>query len=311
MFFANPFTLKKQGVLGMNQRNVTYINHLNPRKYLPLVDNKLNTKKIAEEAGISVPKLLKTIQYQAELKELGSYLKTLNSFVLKPCNGSGGKGILIITKRKGNLFKKNSGEYIALREIYYHASNIISGLYSLGGKNDVVMIEALVEFDPIFEPYSYEGVPDVRVVLYKGYPAMAMLRCSTSQSDGKANLHQGAVGVGLNMKNGKALSAVLFDKPIKIHPDTQHSFTNLQVPYWKKILELAASCYEITHLGYLGVDIVIDKNLGPLILELNARPGLAIQIANNEGEVPRFKKIDTQNSEITSKKRALFSMKNF
>ncbi len=311
MFFANPFTLRKRGVLGMNDRNINYINPLNPRKYLPLVDNKLNTKKIAEEAGISVPKLLKTMKYQAELKELGVYLKTLNAFVIKPCSGSGGKGILVITKRKGNVFRKNSGEYISLREIYYHASNIISGLYSLGGKNDVVMIEALVEFDPIFEPYSYEGVPDVRVVLYKGYPAMAMLRCSTSQSDGKANLHQGAVGVGLNMKNGKALSAVQFNQPIKVHPDTQQDFTKLQVPYWKEILHLAASCYEITHLGYLGVDIVIDKNLGPLILELNARPGLAIQIANKEGELPRFKKIDTQLTTVSSKKRVAFSMKNF
>jgi len=39
----------------------------------------------------------------------------------------------------------------------------------------------------------------------------------------------------------------------------------------------------MTGLGYLGVDIVLDKAYGPMLLELNARPGLAIQVANQAG----------------------------
>jgi len=173
------------------------------------------------------------------------------------------------------------------------------------------MIETLVEFDPIFDRYSYEGVPDIRVIIYKGYPAMAMLRCSTQESDGKANLHQGAVGVGIDMASGKALFAVQHGTPVTKHPDTGYDFSELQIPHWEKMLSLAASCYEVTHLGYLGVDIVLDKNLGPLILELNARPGLAIQIANRIGALKRFDMIDTQLGKADITDRVKFSMDHF
>ncbi len=63
-----------------------------------------------------------------------------------------------------------------------------------------------------------------------------------------------------------------------------------------RILEIAASCYELTGLGYIGVDIVLDKVHGPQMLELNARPGLNIQIANREGLLHRYKAIENKAS---------------
>ena len=309
--FANPFKLKALGVLGMNKRNIHYIGPNNDRKNYPLVDNKLKTKIIAQNAGIAVPKLLNTVENQSQLRNLKEMLAGLDSFVVKPSQGSGGKGILVIVRREGESFFKPNGQRLELRDIQRDISNILSGLYSLGGKRDVAMIEKLVDFDPIFARYSYEGVPDIRIIIYKGYPAMAMLRCSTRKSDGKANLHQGAVGVGLDIATGKALFAVQNGIPVTHHPDTGYDFSELEIPYWKKILTLAASCYEVTQLGYLGVDIVLDKNLGPLILELNARPGLAIQIANRIGAVKRYDVIDTQKEQADASQRVEFSMTHF
>ena len=309
--FANPFTLKKLGILGMNQRNIHYIGAQNNRKYYPLVDNKLKTKVVAQNAGIAVPELLVTIERQSQLRNLENMLIGLDKFVLKPAQGSGGKGILVIIKREGDDFIKPNGQRLQLRDIQRDISNILSGLYSLGGKPDVAMIETLVEFDPIFERYSYEGVPDIRVIVYKGFPAMAMLRCSTKESDGKANLHQGAVGVGIDMASGKSLFSVQNGMPVTHHPDTGYDFSELEIPYWEEILTLAASCYEVTHLGYLGADIVLDKNLGPLILELNARPGLAIQIANRTGAVKRYDVIDKQPANLDVMQRVKFSMNHF
>ena len=309
--FANPFKLKKLGILGMNKRNIHYIGAQNDRKYYPLVDNKLKTKVVAQDAGIAVPKLLVTIERHSQLSHLEKMLTGLDKFVVKPAQGSGGKGILVIVKRQNDEFIKPNGQRLQLRDVQRDISNILSGLYSLGGKPDVAMIETLVEFDPIFERYSYEGVPDIRVIIYKGFPAMAMLRCSTRESDGKANLHQGAVGVGIDMASGKSLFAVQHGKPVTDHPDTGYDFSELEIPYWEKILTLAASCYEVTHLGYLGADIVLDKNLGPLILELNARPGLAIQIANRIGAVKRYDVIDKQPEGLDVSNRVKFSMNHF
>jgi len=311
MWFANPFKLKKQGVLGMNKRNIFYIGEHNDRKNYPLVDNKLKTKIVAKKAHINVPELFGTIEMQSQIKKLEELLKPYDGFVIKPSQGSGGKGILVIVDRKDEYFIKPSGEHITLSEIRQHVSNTLSGLYSLGGKPDVAMVEKLVEFDPIFNKYSFEGVPDIRVILYKGYPAMAMLRCSTKASDGKANLHQGAVGVGIDMATGKALYAVQNDQPITKHPDTGYDFSELAIPHWKNILKLSALCYDVTRLGYMGVDIVLDKKLGPLILEMNARPGLAIQIANQIGALKRFDAIDNESPYVDADVKVNYAIQNF
>jgi len=184
---ASVSKLKKKGILGMNRRNVQYISKYNDRRNYPLVDNKLKTKVIAQKAGIAVPGMIGTIKYQHEVKKIGEQLEGFSGFVIKPAQGSAGKGILVIVNRDGDEFIKPNGSRVSFRDINRHVSNILSGLYSLGGKYDVAMIETLVEFDPVFDRYSYEGVPDIRVVVYRGFPAMAMLRCSTKESDGKAN----------------------------------------------------------------------------------------------------------------------------
>jgi len=310
--FCRPSQLRERGILGMNERNSWYIGNFNDRQNYPLVDNKLKTKRLAEDAHIAVPELLAVVRSQHEASKAAKLLSNLNDFVIKPAQGSGGKGILVIVDREGDHFIKPSGERVTLLDIQRDLSNILGGLYSLGGKPDVAMIEARVEFDPVFADYSYEGVPDVRVITFLGYPVMAMLRLATHASDGKANLHQGAVGVGLDLATGRGLNAVQFDRPIDRHPDTGIPFDALTVPHWDAILHLAASCYEVTELGYMGCDIVLDKNKGPLILEMNARPGLAIQIANDCGLNPRLEQLEKEAKRRASvKERVAYAVKEF
>ncbi|CAG37056.1 alpha-L-glutamate ligase-like protein [Desulfotalea psychrophila] len=312
MFFASPAQLKKAGIVGMNRRNVVLIAQNNPRKLYPLVDDKLKTKVILAKAGISAPRLLGVVKTQGNVRELEAFLETCPPFVIKPARGSGGKGILVIGGRDGKAFLKPGGARVTLQEVKRHASNTLSGLFSLGGNNDVAMIEEMVEFSSAFTGFSYQGVPDIRVIVYKGYPIMAMTRLSTEDSDGKANLHQGAVGVGIDIGTGHALKAVQFDRPVTRHPDTGKDLSTFSVPDWSAFVDLAARCYEITGLGYLGVDIVLDMNKGPMILELNARPGLAIQVANGYGLQPRVDLIDGEGQKRRSPSaRALFAMETF
>ena len=281
--FASPKKLSQAGVLGMNARNYNFISKLNKRSLYPLVDNKVKTKELACKHGISTPDLIGVIEYQHEVKNILDMIKDKNEFVIKPAQGSGGKGVLVIKDYHDGIFTTASGRKINYNEVYQHISNVLSGLYSLGGKYDAALIEELVHFSDIFKDFSYQGVPDVRIIVYKGYPAMTMMRLATQASGGRANLHQGAVGVGLDIQTGKALNAVMRNMPIKTHPDTNSDLTKLVVPFWKEHLEIGAKAYDMTGLGYIGADIVLDKNKGPMMLELNARPGLAIQVANGFG----------------------------
>jgi alpha-L-glutamate ligase-like protein len=307
-FFDQIKKLRERGVIGMNYRNIELIGRYNERSKYPLVDNKLITKKIAKEAGIAVTELYGKIEWQSQLARLHEILAPYDSFVIKPVHGSGGKGIVVITHREDDLFIRANGSSMTLTEVHTHITNILSGLYSLGGRYDIAIIEKMVEFDPVFQNYSYEGVPDVRLIVYKGYPMMAMMRCPTNESNGKANLHQGAIGVGIDIATGKAINAVQHNHPVYIHPNTNHDFSDLKIPHWEELLKIGAKCYEMTGLGYLGADIVFDKNVGPLLLELNARPGLAIQIANDKGEYHRVKRIDEERQERNADERVAFSM---
>lgn len=299
--------------MGMNQRNSGYVGRYNPRRLYPLVDNKLKTKIIAREANVTTPALLGVISMQAEVENVANFIENTSGFVIKPAKGSGGKGILVVTKIENGRYYKPNGSEETLAEIKRHVTDILAGLFSLGGSADVAVVEGLIQFDSAFDGFSFEGVPDVRVIVFKGFPVMAMMRLSTAASDGKANLHQGAVGVGIDIGTGRAINAVQFDMPIERHPDTDKELKLLNVPKWERLIYLASSCYEMSGMGYLGTDMVLDRDLGPMLLELNARPGLAIQIANGTGILPRLKLIESLKDaeKMSVEERVAFAKKHF
>ncbi|MDN3526425.1 alpha-L-glutamate ligase-like protein [Halomonas sabkhae] len=311
MNWTTPGKLRTKGIIGMNRRNIHYIGRYNDRRLYPLVDDKLQTKLLAQRYNITTPALIGTVSTQFGIKHMRRILDGHSGFVIKPAKGSGGKGILVIERLEGEHYVKPSGTHLTLRDVERHVSNILSGLYSLGGSPDVALVEGLIDFDESFSAYTYEGVPDIRVIVFKGYPVMAMMRLSTAASDGKANLHQGAVGVGIDIASGQAIRGVQFDRSRHDHPDTGHELASLHIDNWRTLLELAASCHEMTSLGYLGTDMVLDRQHGPMLLELNARPGLAIQMANGEGLRNRLDLIEQQADGVPPAQRVDFAQHHF
>jgi alpha-L-glutamate ligase-like protein len=292
----NPFAiarhLRRIGLLGINRRNAGYVLMHNPRKYFPRVDDKLITKQLAIAAGLPVPELYAVIREEHEIAELHETLKSREQFVMKPAHGSGGDGILVVVGRRGDKYRRSNGHLMSRGDFEHHLSNALSGLFSLGGHPDHLLVEQCVQFDPIFDQVSYKGVPDIRIIVFMGYPVMAMIRLPTRLSDGKANLHQGAIGVGIDIPTGKTRRGVWGTEIIGEHPDTEHSIVGLDIPHWDELLHMASRCHELSGLGYVGVDFVLDRNDGPMILELNARPGLSIQIANGNGLQLRLEKVE-------------------
>ncbi len=275
--------LRRNGVIGINERNVRFVNALNERKFLIRVDDKELTKELANAADIPTPTLYGVIKNARDMKRLPEFIGHADGFVIKPAMGSQGKGIIVVESPLKGGWRLASGRRVDMEAMTYQINNMLSGMYSLGGQPDKALIEYRVKFDDVFGQVSYKGVPDIRVIVLKGVPVFAMLRLPTSESDGKANLHKGGVGVGLDLATGITQRAMQFDQLIDIHPDTAHPLEGIQTPYWDEILLMAAKSYDVTGLGYVGVDVVLDRERGPLLLELNARPGISIQIANRKG----------------------------
>lgn len=306
--------LRRNGVIGMNRRNAEFLLPYNARRLYPLVDDKLQTKQLALAAGIDVPPLYGVVEIERQVRELPGMLAEHRDFVIKPAHGSGGQGILVIDDQRKGRYRKPGGNWIDGSSLRHHVSNILGGVYSLGGQQDKALIEYRVRFDPVFERISYLGVPDIRIVVFLGVPVMAMVRLPTRLSGGRANLHQGAIGAGIDIKTGETLSAVWFNDIIDEHPDTGNTVSGVTIPHWHKLLELASRCHDLTGLGYIGVDFVLDASKGPLMLEMNARPGLNIQVANHSGLYARLKRVEQEKAAgqlVTTESRIGFAKDHF
>jgi alpha-L-glutamate ligase-like protein len=284
--------LRTGGVLGINARNANYVLQHNPRRLYPLVDDKILCKARLKAHGIAVPEQLGVVRGQYQAGALARRLRTLDAFAIKPATGTGGDGVLVTLGRRGRDWLSPGGQLLSLADIQYHVSGILAGMYSLAGQLDAALIEELVRTDPALHPIAPEGVPDIRVIVFRGVPVMAMMRLPTRRSGGKANLHQGAIGAGIDMQTGITLSAVMQHDIVDQHPDTGALIAGFRVSGWRALIQLSARCFDAIPLGYLGVDIVLDERHGPLVLELNARPGLAIQIANRSGLQHRLSYVD-------------------
>lgn len=267
-------------ILGMNARNLEYIRPYNKRRAVRLADNKLKTKRVLGKIGIPVPGLYKVIRNRLDLERF-DWESLPRSFVLKPNTGLGGEGIMVVYGRKKNGNWINaSGQELSIADFKAHIRDILDGRYSISGDPDIAFFEERLKKTKKFRRLCYKGTPDIRIIVHNKVPVMAMMRLPTKHSEGKANLHLGGVGVGVNISTGITKTAIQYDRIINTVPGTNRILSGIKIPHWQQILKLAVEAQVSSRLGFLGADVVLDRNRGPVLLELNARPGLSIQIAN-------------------------------
>lgn len=268
-------------ILGLNARNLEYIFKLNPRKSIKIVKNKLLTKYILKKHGFPIPKTYFKISNTKELYNF-DFNKLPDSFVLKPNLGYGGNGIIIVYSKTKNkkYWISSGGKKLKEDVLKLHIFKILEGAYT-ENKKDIAFFEERVKLEKTFKPFTFKGgIPDIRIIVYKGFPVMGMLRIPTEFSEGRANLALGAIGCGIDFKTGTLTHGILWSKPIDYFYKTRILIKGIKIPYFREILLLSVKTAEVFKLGYCGVDIAIDRERGPLVLELNAWPGLKIQLAN-------------------------------
>lgn len=284
--------VKTKDILGINARSSEYL-RLNKKKARLRADDKLVTKKILRRALIPHPKLLGKIKNQLEIEQF-DWLQLKTGFVIKPVQGLEGGGILLVKKpaKLAGEWILVGGRKVSTEDLKLHAMDIVEGRFSRNNIPDTVMIEELVKTHRKFKKISSGGAPDVRIIMFNRVPIMAMLRLPTEESSGKANLHQGALGLGIDIATGITTYGVYRGQRIKYFPGTQKKVNGITVPEWNKVLQMAVETQIASDLGYLAVDMLIDPELGPLVLELNDQPGLSIQVANRSGLKRRLNRVE-------------------
>lgn len=293
------FNLRKyRQFLTKNERNKVYLRKNSVGGKI-IADSKFKTKKILMKNEVAVPALIKRFKNGEDLEKF-RWEDLEGNFVIKPESGYGGEGILIIRKRGkwAGEWQKMNGEVITSNDLTLHCQEILAGRYSLHAMPDKVLVEERIKIHPLFLALTKAGTPDIRVIIYNSVPVMAMFRIPTEKSGGKANLHQGAIGLGIDLATGITTFGVegggdpisrIYDYGKK----KNRKVNGIKIPFWKEILETSINCQKaIPALGFMGVDIVLDKDKGPEVLEINARPGLSIQVCNKAGLRARIEKVD-------------------
>ena len=289
---------KYKQFLTKNERNAVYLRK-NKSEARIIADNKLKTKRVLQEKNINVPKIIKIFRSLRTLEKF-RWEKLEGNFVIKPASGFGGDGILII-RRRGKYagdFVKMDGSIISSIDLKMHCQEILAGKYSLHGTVDSVIVEERIKIHPMFLSITKAGTPDIRVIVYNKVPVMAMFRIPTDKSGGKSNLQQGAMGLGIDLATGITTFGVegkgdVINKIYDYGKKKMRKVNGIKIPFWKEILETTISCQNaMPGLGFMGVDIVLDKEKGPVVLELNARPGLSIQICNKAGLKKRMERVE-------------------
>lgn len=272
-FFPN------HGLLGMNARNLLYIKEFNPRAAVAFADDKLKTKAFLAARGIPVAKIFGRIEDRTQLAAF-DFSQLPDVCVLKPNEGFGGEGILILRGRnKHGEFLEQGKHPLSKRALTEHIEDILDGRYSLGGRPDVAFFEKLLVPHEGFAPFRPAGLPDVRIVVFNFVPVMAMLRIPTAESHGKANVHQGGFGIGIDVSKGTTTHAMQYGHRIVDLP-FGGSPSGIVLPHWEEMLLIASRIQSLTNIGYLAVDLTVDSEQGPVLLEVNARAGLSLQVAN-------------------------------
>jgi len=279
------FRRLSRNVLGRNARNIDFVLPLNPPALLPNADDKLRTKALLEERGVPVPETLAVFESRIDLWQAGLLLECRRGFVLKPARGAAGRGILVVRYAAGGFFAKDKNKEVRITDdlLCEHIEKILAGCFALERSDDKAYAEELLTPDPALAALSPGGLPDVRVLVLDSRPVMAMLRAATLRSRGKANLHEGGIGIGIELSSGRTTHAVWKGKQVRKHPDTGDRLDGVKIPAWQELKELAVRAASATGLRFVGVDVAVDEKLGPVVLEVNARPGLSIQLANMQG----------------------------
>ena len=281
--FKTILANKNFPVIGINGRNREFVYALNTNEFLALAADKLKTKSELKKHNIPYPDTLCVVDKLSAIDTVGQYILRSDGFALKPNKGSQGNGIIIIRRYEKGVFYGTSDKQYSIEQIKQHCSEIISGSYSQSGEEDIAYFEPLIEQHQTLQILAPYGLSDIRVILSKGKVISAMLRMPTTESDGKANLHQGAIGIGIDINSGITKSAKAKKRSIILHPDSQQNLIDIQLPFWPEIIKYCEQCYQAIPLGYIGIDICLDKDRGPLVLEVNGRPGIEIQNIQERG----------------------------
>jgi len=267
---------------------------LNPAAAKKYGFSKLRTKNLLKEHNLPTPEIYHVFENNDQLKNI-LWETVPVPFVIKPASGSAGKGVWVINKKVAdkNVWIDSDNRRVTEEELNLHVRNILEGEFSTWGSEHKAIVEEKITAHPKIAKHAYRGTPDIRVIVFNSIPVMAMMRLPTAESHGRANLDQGAIAVGIDIATGTTTFGVQGKTtPITRIPYSKRKVGGITIPFWKETLQTAVRGAQLAGYNFMGADLFIHEERGPLIVELNGFPGLSIQLANRAGLKRRLERVE-------------------
>ncbi len=285
-------SVKPSHILGMNARHkYTSLNTSASKQY---GFSKLKTKELLVRHNIPTAMVYHVCSTMSDLEAL-RWEAVPVPFVIKPANSSAGKGIWVIKDKVADkaIWKNSFGENLTADDLSLHVNNILDGEFGVWGSDHKAIIEEMIVAHPAIAKYAYKGTPDVRIIVFNSVPVMAEARIPTKESQGKANLDQGAIGLGVDMATGVTTYGITGKSGFITHfPGTKKKVNGIIIPNWTKLLETAVTASNAAGYQFMGADLFVHAEKGPMIVELNGFPGLSIQLCNRAGLKRRLERVE-------------------
>lgn len=284
--------VKPSHILGMNARyRYTKMNPASARQY---GFSKLKTKELLQQHAIPTAQVYFVFKNSKDLETV-NWATLPTPFVIKPASGSAGKGVWIIKKKTPDKLEwcNQDDELLTEDDLNLHVHNILDGEFSTWGTEHQAIVEEMITAHPSIAKYAYQGTPDIRVIVFNSVPVMAMTRLPTQESEGKANLDKGAIGLGIDIATGITTYGLRGKSEMISHfPNSKKKVNGILIPMWNQALEIAVRAANAAGYVFMGADMFIHAEKGPMIVELNGFPGLSIQLANHAGLKQRLDRVE-------------------
>lgn len=287
-------------ILTMRVRNREFVAKYNPAPIMSAF-TKAKMKHTLHGLSIPTPETYLVAAGEDDLDDLRALLEDEHqeTLVIKPIGGSGGRDILIVRRHdeETDEYQTNRGQ-MTTNDIISYTRQICVGSDVDYATRTQALVEALITPTGLLADRAGQGIPDLRIITLHGYPVMSMVRLPTEESKGTANIHTGAVAVAVDIVTGETSGGFhqTHNEFIDEHPDTGANL-EFEIPNWNEVLTIASRASIASSLGYTGVDIVFDETEGPMVLEVNRRPGLGIQNANMAGLLKRLRYVESHSTE--------------
>jgi len=199
-----------------------------------------------------------------EFKEIFSDIERI---IYKPVDGNRGKGI----------------------KAFYISDDSIKDVYEeLTGYPEGV-VEAFVIQHPELSRLSPDSINTIRIVSLSSNKksvadngdnldiAYAALRIGRNNSV-VDNFHSGGMVAAIDMETGKLVTdaADMKGNVFAKHPDTGTQIKGFEIPYFNEAIDMVKEAIRKNKIeGYLGWDVAISET-GPVLIEVNARPGVVL-----------------------------------